>query len=165
MYIYIWDLMYIYIYIHIKYWFDIDSQYPLINYSWLHSIYICILYIYSHYIYIYSHIYTYILLYIYIHTHTHTHIYIYEIPCGSDSKESACNVRDPGSVLGLGRSPGEGNGNPLQYSYLENPMDRGAWWAVIHGVSKSRTQMSDTRMHTHTHTHTHIFLIELQLIY
>ena len=49
---------------------------------------------------------------------------------GSDGKESACNVGDPGSIPGLGRSPGEGTGNPLQYSCLENPMDRGAGWAV-----------------------------------
>ena len=54
----------------------------------------------------------------------------------SDSKETACNPGDPGSIPGLGRSPGEGNGNPLQYSCLENPMDGGAWWAVVHGVAK-----------------------------
>ena len=53
----------------------------------------------------------------------------------SDSKESACNARDPGSIPG-GRAPGVGNGNPLQYSYLENSMDRGAWWATVHGVTK-----------------------------
>ena len=52
---------------------------------------------------------------------------------GSDGKESACNAGDPGSIPGLGRSPGEGNGNPLQYSRLENPMDRGAWQATVHG--------------------------------
>ena len=50
---------------------------------------------------------------------------------------------DPGSIPGLERSPGEGNGNPLQYSCLENPMDGGAWWATVHGVAKSRTQLSD----------------------
>ena len=50
----------------------------------------------------------------------------------------------------LGRSPGEGNGNPVQYSYLENPMDRGACWPTVHGVTRSQTQM-----HTHTRTHTH----------
>ena len=50
---------------------------------------------------------------------------------------------DMGSIPGLGRSPGEGNGNPLQYSCLENPMDRGAWWATVHRVAKSRTQLSD----------------------
>ena len=50
-------------------------------------------------------------------------------PGGSDNKVSACNVGDPGSIPGLGRSPGEGNGNPLQYSCLENSMDGGAWWA------------------------------------
>ena len=58
---------------------------------------------------------------------------------GSDSKESACNAGHWDSIPGLERSPGEGNGNPLQYSCLENPLDRGAWWATIHGVAKSRT--------------------------
>ena len=60
-------------------------------------------------------------------------------PGGSDSKQSACNEGDPGLIPGLGRSPEEGNGNPLQYSCHENLMDRGAWWATIHGVTKSRT--------------------------
>ena len=64
-------------------------------------------------------------------------------PGGSDGKESACNVGDPALILGLGRSPGEGNGNPLQYSCLENPIDRGAWRATVHGVAKSRTRLSD----------------------
>ena len=58
-------------------------------------------------------------------------------------KESAFNVGDLGSIPGLGRSSGEGNGNPLQYSCLENPMDRGEWWSTVHGVTKSRTQLSD----------------------
>ena len=58
------------------------------------------------------------------------------IPAGSDSKESACNVGDPGSIAGSGRSPGGGNGNPLQYSCLENPMDRGPWLATVHRVAK-----------------------------
>ena len=62
---------------------------------------------------------------------------------GSEVKVSACNVGDLGLIPGSGRSPGEGNGNPLQYSYLENPMDRGAWWATVHGVAKSRTRLSD----------------------
>ena len=52
------------------------------------------------------------------------------------SKESACNAADPGSIPGLGRSSGEGNGNLLQYSYLENPMDRGAWGATVHGLKE-----------------------------
>ena len=60
-------------------------------------------------------------------------------PDGSDGKESACSAGDPGSIPGSGRSPGEGNGNPLQYPYLENPMDRGAWWATVHGDLKSST--------------------------
>ena len=64
-------------------------------------------------------------------------------PGVSNGKESGCNVRHPGSIPGLGRSPGEGNGNPLQYSCLENPMDRGAWQATVHGVAKSPTQLSD----------------------
>ena len=62
---------------------------------------------------------------------------------GSDGKESACSAGDLDSIPGLGRSPREGNANPLQYSCLENPMDRGSWWATVHGVTKSRTQLSD----------------------
>ena len=58
-------------------------------------------------------------------------------PGGSDSKESTCSVRDWGSIPGLGRSPGEGNGNPLQYSCLENSMDKGDWQATVHGTTKS----------------------------
>ena len=81
-------------------------------------------------------------------------------PDGSDSKESACNERDPGLIPGSGRSPGKGNGNPLQYSCLENPMNRGAWWTTVHGVAKSRTRLSNwvrTHTHTHIHIHTHIY--------
>ena len=59
-------------------------------------------------------------------------------PGGSEVKASAYNVGDPGLILRLGRSPGEGNGNPLQYSCLENPMEGGAWWATVHGVAKVR---------------------------
>ena len=62
-----------------------------------------------------------------------------DFPGGSDGKASVYNAVDPGSIPGLGRSPGEGNGNPLQYSCLENPMDGGAWGATVHGVTKSRT--------------------------
>ena len=66
----------------------------------------------------------------------------------SDGKASAYNAGDPGVIPGSGRSPGEGNGTPLQYSCLENPMDRGVWWATIHGVAKSWTQLSDfTSLH------------------
>ena len=57
-------------------------------------------------------------------------------PDGSDSRKSACNAGDLGLIPGLGRSPGKGNGNPLQHSCLGNPMDRGAWWAIVHGVTK-----------------------------
>ena len=64
-------------------------------------------------------------------------------PGGSDGKESACNAGDLSSIPGLGRSPEEWNGNPLQYSCLENSMDREAWQATVHGVAKSWTQLSD----------------------
>ena len=60
-------------------------------------------------------------------------------PGGSDSKESACSAGDPGLIPWLGRYPGEGNDNPLQYTCLENSMDRGAWQATVHGVTKSWT--------------------------
>ena len=60
-------------------------------------------------------------------------------PGGLDGKESACKAGDPGLIPGSERSPGEGNGNPLQYSCQENPMDKGSWWSVVHGVAKSRT--------------------------
>ena len=80
--------------------------------------------------------------------------------------------REEGLIPGSGRSPGIGNGSPPQYSFLENPMDRGAWWVMVHGVAKSQTQLNvrvcarahthtglhthtHTGLHTHTHTHTH----------
>ena len=68
-------------------------------------------------------------------------------PGGSDGAEPDCNMGDPGSILGSGRSPGEGNGSPLQYSCLENPMDRGAWWATVHGVTKSQMGWSSFHFH------------------
>ena len=66
----------------------------------------------------------------------------WDFPGGSDGKASAYNVGDPSLIPDLGRSSGEGNGNPLQYSCLENPMDGGSWWATVHGVEKSQTQLS-----------------------
>ena len=69
-------------------------------------------------------------------------------PGSSDGKASAYNAGDLGSIPGSGRSPGERNGNPLQYSCLENPMDQGACWATVHRVTKSRTQLSEfTSLH------------------
>ena len=62
---------------------------------------------------------------------------------GSDGKETACNVGDLESISGLGQSPVGGNGNPFQYSCLENSMDRGAWWVTVHGVAKHRTRLSN----------------------
>ena len=61
--------------------------------------------------------------------------------CGSDSKESTCNAEDLDSISELGRPPGGGNGNPLQYSSPENPMDRGAWRGTVHSVAQSQTQL------------------------
>ena len=69
-------------------------------------------------------------------------------PDGLDGKESACNEEDPGSIPGSGRSPGEGTGNPLQYSCLQNPMDRGAWRAIVHGVAEL---LDRTDFHFHIH--------------
>ena len=77
-----------------------------------------------------KHVYTDILTCVYVHSRA---------PCGSDGKESACNAGDLSSIPRLGRSPGEGNGNPLQYSCMENSMDRGAWRVVVHGFAKGHT--------------------------
>ena len=74
---------------------------------------------------------------------------------------SACNAGDLGSIPGSGRSPGEGNGNPLQYSCLENPMDGGDWWATVHGVAKSQTLLSDF---TFTFTLNYFMFVELVLL-
>ena len=64
-------------------------------------------------------------------------------PGGSDSKEPACNAGDSGSIPRSGKSPEKGNGNPLQYSCLENSVDRRAWWATVHGITKNQMQLSD----------------------
>ena len=75
-------------------------------------------------------------------------------------QETTCNTGNPGSIPRLGRFPGEENGNPLQYSCLKNPMDRGAWWATVPRVARVRhnlvTKPHTHHTHTHTHTHTHI---------
>ena len=71
---------------------------------------------------------------------------IWGLTWGLSGKESPANAGDAryaGLISGLGRSRGVGNGNPLQYSFLENPMDRGAWWATVHGIAKSQTPLSD----------------------
>ena len=74
-------------------------------------------------------------------------INIQGFPGGSEVKVSACNAGDLGLIPGSGRSPVEGNGNPLQYSCLENPMDGGAWWATVRPVAKSWTRLSDFTLH------------------
>ena len=72
-------------------------------------------------------------------------LWIYNFPRGSDGKESACSAGDLGAMPGLGRSLGEGNGNPLQYSCLENPMDRGGWWAAVHEIAElDMTEVTNT---------------------
>ena len=89
---------------------------------------------------------------VYTHTHTHTHTYICLSVCLSPAsvflgssvvKNLSANVGDVSLIPGLERSPGEGNGEPFQYSCLGKAMDRGAWWITVHGVTKSRTQLSD----------------------
>ena len=77
-------------------------------------------------------------------------------PRNSVGEESACNAGDTGLILGLRRSPGEGNGNPLQYSCLENPMDRGAWRATVHEVTESDT------IEGVTHTHNSFILLSME---
>ena len=96
-----------------------------------------------------------------MNVYVYTYTYIWIFPGSSDGKASAYNVGDLGSIPGLGRSPREGNGNPLQYSRLENPMDQGAWWTTVHGVAKSWTRLSDftslrfmQRLSTHACIHT-----------
>ena len=74
-------------------------------------------------------------------------------PGSSDSKESACNAGDPGSIPGLGRPPGEGNSYPLQYSCMEKSMERGDWWATVHRVTKIQIQLSNSHSHFTFHFH------------
>ena len=76
-------------------------------------------------------------------------------PGGSDDKPSSCNVGDLGSIPGLGTCPGEGNDNPLQYSCLEDLMDRGAWWVTVHRVTHSWTQLKLLSMHACTQEGSH----------
>ena len=83
-------------------------------------------------------------------------------PGGSDGKESACNAGDQGWRPMLGRSRRKGNGNPFQYSCLENPMDRGAWRAIVHGVAKSWTQLSDYESESHAVVSDSLWPFELQ---
>ena len=99
---------------------------------------------------------------IYYTIHIMSKLYIYlcayvfmGFPGGSDGKEGACNAGDLGSVPGLGRSSGEGNGYSLQFSCLESPMDRRAWLSIVHEVAQSWTWLSNC---THTHARTHVYV-------
>jgi len=81
-------------------------------------------------------------------------------PASAVVKNLLANAGDVGSMSGLRRSPGRGHGNPLQYSCLENAMDKGTWWVIVHGFEKSQTRLTEhvcarTHMHTCTHTHAH----------
>ena len=95
-----------------------------------------------------------------IHTHcvcvcvcVDTHLYTYVgLPGCLNGTESTCNAGDLGSIPGSRRSPGKENGYPLQYSCLENSMDRGAWQATVHGVAKSQTRLNDSHLYIHTYT-------------
>ena len=77
------------------------------------------------------------------------YLYCWDFPGGSGDKECACNAGDLGLIPGSGGSPGEGNSYPLQYSCLENSMDRGACWATVHGVTMSGTGLSDSHIYTY----------------
>jgi len=91
-------------------------------------------------IYIFSSVNTFLILAFLLIDHS---TFLESYPGGSAGKESTRNARDLGSIPGLGRSPGEGNSYPIQYSHLENSMDRGAWQAMVHGVPKSRVRLSN----------------------
>ena len=80
-------------------------------------------------------------MYVFIYIYIYIYIYLYGFPDDSDDKESACNARDLDLIPVLQRSPGEGNGNPLQNSCPGNSMDRGAWQATVHGAAESRIQL------------------------
>ena len=92
---------------------------------------------------------------------------------GKESASTAGATGDTGSIPRSGRSPGEGHGNPLQYFCLENPMDKGAWWATVHGVAKSRTRLKRLSMHTYIstdfiskHNHSHRYWgLQLEYIF
>ena len=97
---------------------------------------------------------------VYVHKHMHT-----GFPGGTGGKEPACKCRrhrDMGSIPATGRSPGGGNGNTLQYSCLENPMDRGAWQATVHRVAKSQTRLKRLSMHMCTFICIHIYIYILE---
>ena len=88
----------------------------------------------------------------YIYIYTYVYVYI-QISLVAQTVKRLYNAGDLGSIPGLGRSPGEGNGSPLQYYCLENPMDRGAWQATVHGVAESQTRLSDFSSHVYIYTH------------
>ena len=102
--------------------------------------------------------------YTHTHTHTHTHtywlIYVLGFPNGSVVKNLPVNAGDTGSIPRSGRYTGEQNGNPLQYSCLGNPMDKGAWQAVVHGVTKSQTRLIDLACTHNTSSNSKLLMIK-----
>ena len=92
----------------------------------------------------------------------HSHIYVSSFPGGSASEESACNAGDLGSIPGLGRSPGEGNSYLLQYSGLENSMERGAWQAIYSPWGCKELDMTERLPHTHTHFTYNVLISSVQ---
>jgi len=126
-YIYMY-ILYICIYIHIHIY-----TYMCVYYIYIYT-YVCVIYMYICIIYIY-----------YMYEASHMALVVKNLPA------NAGDIRDPGSIPGLARSPGGGHDNPLQHSCLENPMDRGAWWAAVHGVTRIQTWLSDwTKTASHT---------------
>ena len=113
----------------------VKIQFLLNIYIFLLNIYICI------------HMYIYIYIYIYMYMHISL-----SLPGGAIGKEPACrDIRNTGSILGSGRPPGGGHSNPLHYSCLENPIDRGAWWATVYRIAKRLTWLKWLSMHAHSY--------------
>ena len=94
-----------------------------------------------------------------MYTHTDTHTHTHKSLVVKNPPANAGDIRDMGSFPGSGRSPEGGHGSPLQYSCLENPMDRGAWWAIVHRVKKSRTQLKQLSTHPYIHTYMYVHKI------
>ena len=93
------------------------------------------------------------------------HLFVLGFPRSQVSRESACNAGDPGSIPGSGRCPGEENGNPLQYSCLENLMDGGVWWATVHGVARVRHVLASKPATSKLFTHSNACQTENLLVF
>ena len=106
-------------------------------------------------------VYSFSFFFVFFFNHGYTNIWASQVALvWKNSPANAGDIRDVGMIPGLGRSPGGGHGNPLQYSCLENPTDRGAWSATVHRVAKRQTRLKRLSMHTPVQTNTHIFVVE-----